>query len=200
MLTCVCMSHECVHIHDLRSWHGAKGLAQQECQHFQSTGPTSQRCRVQKRQGEAVPDVYGIMSLVFDCSPSLHAFLCLECDAEKSLYPQDEWVYSLLSILHDFDYILGCSRSGCLRVRRHQRASMNTCHTQPHAYARTYMQTHLQVVVVGNPANTNAWVLQQTAPNIPKENFTALTRLDCNRAQSQIAMKVNVKPSAVEGD
>ena len=62
------------------------------------------------------------------------------------------------------------------------------------------MHTHLQVVVVGNPANTNAWVLQQTAPNIPEENFTALTRLDCNRAQSQIAMKVNVKPSAVEGD
>lgn len=77
---------------------------------------------------------------------------------------------------------------------------MSTCHTQAHAYARTYMHTHLQVVVVGNPANTNAWVLQQTAPNIPKENFTALTRLDCNRAQSQIAMKVNVKPSAVEGD
>mgnify|MGYP001476899149 CR=1 FL=1 len=58
----------------------------------------------------------------------------------------------------------------------------------------------IKVLVVGNPANTNAWVLQQTAPNIPKENFTALTRLDCNRAQSQIAMKVNVKPSAVEGD
>lgn len=57
---------------------------------------------------------------------------------------------------------------------------------------------NVKVVVVGNPANTNAWVLQQCAPNIPKENFTALTRLDCNRAQSQIAMKLNVKPSSVE--
>ena len=40
--------------------------------------------------------------------------------------------------------------------------------------------------------------IRQCAPKIPKENFTALTRLDCNRAQSQIAMKLSVKPSSVE--
>ena len=43
-----------------------------------------------------------------------------------------------------------------------------------------------QVVVVGNPANTNAWVCAECAPAIPKSNFTALTRLDANRAQSQV--------------
>eukprot|EP00285_Hemiselmis_virescens_P016996 CAMPEP_0173380744 /NCGR_PEP_ID=MMETSP1356-20130122/3376_1 /TAXON_ID=77927 ORGANISM="Hemiselmis virescens, Strain PCC157" /NCGR_SAMPLE_ID=MMETSP1356 /ASSEMBLY_ACC=CAM_ASM_000847 /LENGTH=336 /DNA_ID=CAMNT_0014334445 /DNA_START=15 /DNA_END=1025 /DNA_ORIENTATION=+ len=55
----------------------------------------------------------------------------------------------------------------------------------------------VKVVVVGNPANTNAWVTQQCAPSIPPQNFTALTRLDANRAQSQIAMRVGVQPSAV---
>ena len=52
---------------------------------------------------------------------------------------------------------------------------------------------------MGNPANTNCWVAQQCAPSIPKGNFTALTRLDANRSQSQIAMRLKVPPSAVQG-
>jgi malate dehydrogenase len=56
----------------------------------------------------------------------------------------------------------------------------------------------VKVVVVGNPANTNAWVCAECAPAIPKNNFTALTRLDANRAQSQIAMRLGVPASKVE--
>jgi malate dehydrogenase len=41
--------------------------------------------------------------------------------------------------------------------------------------------------VVGNPANTNALIASHFAPSIPKKNFSALTRLDQNRAVSQIA-------------
>ena len=41
--------------------------------------------------------------------------------------------------------------------------------------------------MVGNPANTNALIASHYAPSIPKENFTALTRLDQNRAVSQLA-------------
>lgn len=43
-----------------------------------------------------------------------------------------------------------------------------------------------QVVVVGNPANTNAMICSHFAPSIPKQNFTALTRLDHNRAKGQV--------------
>ena len=50
----------------------------------------------------------------------------------------------------------------------------------------------VKVLVVGNPANTNALVCSKYAPSIPKENFTAMTRLDQNRAQSQIATKLGV--------
>ena len=46
---------------------------------------------------------------------------------------------------------------------------------------------HTQVVVVGNPANTNAMICSHFAPSIPKENFTCLTRLDQNRAQAQVS-------------
>jgi malate dehydrogenase len=60
-----------------------------------------------------------------------------------------------------------------------------------------YANIDIKIVVVGNPANTNCLLLQSSAPNIPKENFTALTRLDHNRAMSQIALKLKVNPKQV---
>lgn len=50
----------------------------------------------------------------------------------------------------------------------------------------------VKVLVVGNPANTNALVCSHYAPSIPKENFTAMTRLDQNRAQAQLAARLSV--------
>ncbi|XP_064546848.1 malate dehydrogenase, cytoplasmic [Drosophila montana] len=50
----------------------------------------------------------------------------------------------------------------------------------------------VKVLVVGNPANTNALVCANYAPSIPRENFSAMTRLDQNRAASQIANKLGV--------
>lgn len=55
-----------------------------------------------------------------------------------------------------------------------------------------YARKDVKVLVVGNPANTNALVCSHYAPSIPKENFTAMTRLDQNRARAQIAAKVGV--------
>ncbi|XP_037958540.1 malate dehydrogenase, cytoplasmic [Teleopsis dalmanni] len=50
----------------------------------------------------------------------------------------------------------------------------------------------VKVLVVGNPANTNALVCSHYAPSIPRENFTAMTRLDQNRATAQLAHKLDV--------
>ena len=47
----------------------------------------------------------------------------------------------------------------------------------------------IKVLVVGNPANTNALITQRNAPSIDPRNFTAMTRLDHNRAKTQIALK-----------
>jgi malate dehydrogenase len=47
----------------------------------------------------------------------------------------------------------------------------------------------VKVLVVGNPANTNAWIAMKSAPDLPRENFTAMLRLDHNRALSQLAAK-----------
>ncbi|KRX09843.1 Lactate dehydrogenase/glycoside hydrolase, family 4, C-terminal [Pseudocohnilembus persalinus] len=61
-----------------------------------------------------------------------------------------------------------------------------------------YADKNCKVVVVGNPANTNAMIASYYAPSIPRENFTALTRLDQNRAEAQIADKVNCHVSQVK--
>ncbi len=50
----------------------------------------------------------------------------------------------------------------------------------------------IRVLVVGNPANTNSLIARENAPDIPNERFTAMTRLDHNRAKAQLATKVGV--------
>jgi malate dehydrogenase len=56
----------------------------------------------------------------------------------------------------------------------------------------------IKVLVVGNPANTNALIAQQNAPDVPASRFTAMTRLDHNRATSQLAAKLGVPVTAIE--
>jgi malate dehydrogenase len=50
----------------------------------------------------------------------------------------------------------------------------------------------VRILVVGNPANTNALIAMNNAPDIPSERFTAMTRLDENRAVAQLAQKLSV--------
>ena len=56
----------------------------------------------------------------------------------------------------------------------------------------------VKVLVVGNPANTNALITQANAPDVPRERFTAMTRLDENRAVAQLATKLGVPVTAIE--
>ncbi len=58
---------------------------------------------------------------------------------------------------------------------------------------------NVKVLVVGNPANTNALIAQRNAPNLDPRNFTAMTRLDHNRAMAQLAAKAGKHVSDVEG-
>jgi malate dehydrogenase len=62
-----------------------------------------------------------------------------------------------------------------------------------------------KTIVVGNPANTNALILAHNCPGIPRENFTAMTRLDHNRALTQLALKTgsrvtDIKQMAIWGN
>jgi malate dehydrogenase len=57
---------------------------------------------------------------------------------------------------------------------------------------------NVKVLVVGNPANTNAYIAMKSAPELPRKNFTAMLRLDHNRALSQVAAKTGKPVSAIE--
>ena len=57
---------------------------------------------------------------------------------------------------------------------------------------------NVKVLVVGNPANTNAYIAMKSAPSLPRENFTTMLRLDHNRAASQIAAKTGGKVGEIE--
>ncbi|WP_028936034.1 malate dehydrogenase [Pseudonocardia spinosispora] len=56
----------------------------------------------------------------------------------------------------------------------------------------------VRVLVVGNPANTNSLIAQSNAPDVPAERFTAMTRLDHNRALAQLAAKLGVTVSDIK--
>ncbi|MGZ3183798.1 MAG: malate dehydrogenase [Telluria sp.] len=57
---------------------------------------------------------------------------------------------------------------------------------------------NVKVLVVGNPANTNAYIAMKSAPDLPAKNFTAMLRLDHNRALSQIAAKTGKQVKDIE--
>jgi malate dehydrogenase len=57
---------------------------------------------------------------------------------------------------------------------------------------------NVKVLVVGNPANTNAYIAMKSAPDLPAKNFTAMLRLDHNRALSQLAAKAGVAVGDIE--
>jgi len=56
----------------------------------------------------------------------------------------------------------------------------------------------VKVLVVGNPANTNAYIAMKSAPDLPSKNFTAMLRLDHNRALSQLASKTGKSVDSIE--
>jgi len=56
----------------------------------------------------------------------------------------------------------------------------------------------VKVLVVGNPANTNAYIAMKSAPSLPKKNFTAMMRLDHNRALSQLAARTGKPVASIE--
>jgi len=57
---------------------------------------------------------------------------------------------------------------------------------------------NVKVLVVGNPANTNAYIAMKAAPDLPRKNFTAMLRLDHNRALSQVAAKTGKPVAAIK--
>ncbi|PSN37507.1 malate dehydrogenase [Blattella germanica] len=80
---------------------------------------------------------------------------------------------------------------GLLKKRQSRKWFDDECADMGEALDKHAKKT-VKVLVVGNPANTNALICSKYAPSIPRENFSAMTRLDQNRGRAQIANRLNV--------
>ncbi|QIS04867.1 malate dehydrogenase [Nocardia brasiliensis] len=77
-------------------------------------------------------------------------------------------------------------------------AANGTIFTEQGAAINASAADDVKVLVVGNPANTNAFIAMSNAPDVPAERFTAMTRLDHNRAIAQLAKKTGAPAAEIE--
>src|SRR5262249_43743902 len=90
----------------------------------------------------------------------------------------------------DIALLLGAKPRGRGRERKDRRADTAGIFTEQGRAMNEAARPDVGVLVVGNPANTNAWIAMKNAPRLRPKSFTAMMRLDHNRAVSQIAAKI----------
>jgi len=129
---------------------------------------------------EITPALYALKGVAMeleDCAfPLLAGMICTD-DAEQAFKDTD---YALL---------VGARPRGPGMERKDLLEANAAIFSAQGKAINDYASEHIKVLVVGNPANTNALITQRNAPNINPRQFTAMTRLDHNRAMSQIANK-----------
>ena len=119
----------------------------------------------------------GVAMELEDCAfPLLAGMICTD-DAEQAFKDAD---YALL---------VGARPRGPGMARKDLLEAHAAIFSAQGKAINDYASEYIKVLVVGNPANTNALITQRNAPNINPRQFTAMTRLDHNRAMSQIANK-----------
>ena len=98
----------------------------------------------------------------------------------------------------DYAFLVGSFPRGPNMERKELLAKNAAIFREQGAALNEHSKKTVKVLVVGNPANTNALIAQTCAPTIPKHNFTAMTRLDHNRAKGFLAAKTGLPSSAVQ--
>jgi len=148
--------------------------------------------------GKEQPIILHLLDVTF-CQESLHGVVLEITDCAYSVVHGVVATTDVKEAFTDIDYALlvgafprkeGMERKDLLEknasIFKEQGAALNS-----------YASKNVKVLVVGNPANTNALLAMSAAPDIPKENFSALTRLDHNRAKAQIAERLKITVASV---
>ena len=98
----------------------------------------------------------------------------------------------------DFAILVGARPRGPGMERADLLAANGAIFTAQGKALNAVASRNVKVLVVGNPANTNAYIAMKSAPDLPRKNFTAMMRLDHNRALSQIAAKTGKPVASIE--
>jgi malate dehydrogenase len=154
-------------------------------------------------KGEAFGRDQPLIFHLLDIAPMETSLQGLLMEIEDCAFPlvKDVVTTSKLEVaFKDVDWVVMCGamprREGMER-KDLLKANVAIFKEQGQALAQ-YASKNVHVLVVGNPANTNALICATAAqPTIPKQNFSALTRLDQNRATSAIARRLNTSPTQV---
>ncbi len=134
----------------------------------------------------AIQAVQGVVMELEDCAfPLLHGVLATD-DANVAFKEAD------------FALLVGAMPRGPGMERSDLLAANAKIFSIQGKAINDYASKEIKVLVVGNPANTNALITQQNAPRIDPMNFTAMTRLDHNRALAQMAKKWDVKTTDIK--
>jgi len=139
---------------------------------------------------------------ILDIPPCLEKLQGVKMEVEDCAFPLLKGIVATVDVQEaftdlDYAFLIGAfpRREG---MERKELLAKNAAIFEVQGKALSdYSKKTVKVLVVGNPANTNALIAQRCAPNIPKENFSAMTRLDHNRAISMAASKAGVAPNEV---
>lgn len=155
-------------------------------------------------QGYVFGDSQRVILHLLDIPPAMEALKGVVMEIEDLAYPLVAGVLATTNLdeaFKDVDYavFLGAfPRKAGMERKDLLEKNVGIFKAQGTALA-SHAKPTCKIVVVGNPANTNCLTLMRNAPKIPKENFSALTRLDHNRARAAVAIKVGVNVNDVEG-
>ena len=128
----------------------------------------------------------GVMMELEDCAFPLLAGMEAHSDANRAFKGTD---YALL---------VGARPRGPGMERKDLLAANAQIFTAQGKALNAAASRNVRILVVGNPANTNAYIAMKSAPDLPRRNFTAMLRLDHNRAASQIAAKTGKAVAEIE--
>ncbi|GKS69754.1 malate dehydrogenase (NAD) [Nitrosomonas sp. PY1] len=98
----------------------------------------------------------------------------------------------------DIALLVGARPRGENMERKDLLAANGSIFIQQGKMLNAVAKKNIKILVVGNPANTNAWIALKNAPDLDPRNFSSMLRLDHNRALSQVAQKVNAPVSEVK--
>jgi malate dehydrogenase len=135
---------------------------------------------------KAQKSLRGVMMELEDCAFPLLASMQAHSDPTAAFRDAD---YALL---------VGARPRGPGMERRDLLAANAQIFTAQGKALNAAARRSVKVVVVGNPANTNAYIAMKSAPDLPKRNFTSMMRLDHNRAASQIAARLGQPVDRIE--
>ncbi len=147
--------------------------------------------------GQLLGDDQPIVLRLLEIEPALPALDGVVMELEDGAHPLLEDIVATADLKHAFDGASWCLLVGSVPrkagMERRDLLSINGGIFKPQGQAiNEHAASDVRVLVVGNPCNTNCLIARSNAPDVPADRWFAMTRLDENRAKTQLAKKAGV--------